>query len=35
VPGLAAADPLPPCPALRGQPCREHEPLENRRFRSD
>jgi hypothetical protein len=22
---------LPPCPGLRGQPCRDYEPLENRR----
>jgi uncharacterized protein len=31
VPNLTAPEPLPPCPALRGQPCRDYEPLENRR----
>jgi uncharacterized protein len=33
VSGLTAAEPIPPCPALRGQPCRDYERLENRRFR--
>jgi predicted acyl esterase len=32
VPGLGAGEPLPPCPSLRGQPCRDYEPLENRPF---
>jgi hypothetical protein len=32
VPGVTAAEPIPPCPALRGQPCRDYERLENRRF---
>jgi hypothetical protein len=29
VPGIAAATPLPPCPGLRGQPCRPYVPLAN------
>jgi predicted acyl esterase len=32
VPGLDAPTPLPGCPALRGQPCRDYEPLANERF---
>jgi hypothetical protein len=29
VPGLAPTDPQPPCPSLRGQPCRAYEPAGN------
>jgi putative CocE/NonD family hydrolase len=29
VPGLDVPTPLPPCPGLRGQPCRTYEPMEN------
>jgi predicted acyl esterase len=29
VPGVAAPTPLPPCPGLRGQPCRAYVPLAN------
>lgn len=32
VPSFTADEPLPDCPSLRGQPCREYEPIENRRF---
>jgi hypothetical protein len=32
VPGLEAATPLPPCPGLRGQPCREYVPFVNKDF---
>ncbi len=32
VPGLEAATGLPPCPALRGQPCREYVPFANKTF---
>jgi uncharacterized protein len=33
VPGIEAPTELPPCPGLRGQPCRDYVPFENRRFR--
>ncbi len=33
VPGLRVPTPLPPCPSLRGQPCRDYEPITNRRAR--
>ncbi len=33
VPGLGAPTPLPPCPGLRGQPCRDYEPFENKTFK--
>jgi hypothetical protein len=29
---LAAEGPLPPCPSLRGQPCRDYEPFTNKPF---
>jgi hypothetical protein len=29
VPGIAAPTPLPPCPGLRGEPCRPYVPLAN------
>ena len=29
VPGLGAPTPLPPCPGLRGEPCRPYQPLAN------
>jgi predicted acyl esterase len=32
VAGLEAATDLPPCPALRGQPCREYVPFANKAF---
>jgi len=32
VPKLGAPTPLPACPALRGQPCRDYQPLANERF---
>jgi len=32
VPKLGAPTPLPGCPALRGEPCRDYEPLANERF---
>ncbi len=31
VPGVDAPTPLPPCPGLRGQPCRDFKPVANRR----
>ena len=34
VPRLRAPTPLPPCPGLRGQPCRDYEPIENKSFRA-
>ncbi|HEX3562696.1 MAG TPA: CocE/NonD family hydrolase [Solirubrobacterales bacterium] len=30
VPGVSAPTPLPPCPGLRGEPCRDYQPFENR-----
>jgi hypothetical protein len=30
VPGISAPTGLPPCPGLRGEPCRNYQPLENR-----
>jgi predicted acyl esterase len=30
VPGVSAPTELPPCPGLRGQPCRDYDPFENR-----
>ena len=30
VPGIAVATPLPPCPSLRGEPCRPYAPLTDR-----
>ena len=33
VKGMDVPTGLPPCPSLRGQPCRDYVPLENRRFR--
>jgi predicted acyl esterase len=30
VPGIKVPDALPPCPGLRGEPCREYKPLTNR-----
>ena len=32
VPKLGAPTPLPACPALRGEPCRDYEPLANEKF---
>jgi uncharacterized protein len=32
-PKLGAESPLPPCPSLRGQPCRDYTPLKNRKLR--
>jgi predicted acyl esterase len=32
VPGIAAPTALPPCPGLRGEPCRRYQPLANRPF---
>jgi uncharacterized protein len=32
VPGVEAPTGLPPCPSLRGQPCRDYVPLTNERF---
>lgn len=32
VPGLGAPTELPPCPGLRGQPCRDYVPLVNKDF---
>jgi len=32
VPGVDAPTPLPGCPALRGQPCRDYAQLDNERF---
>jgi predicted acyl esterase len=29
IPGVSAESGLPPCPALRGQPCRDYQPFEN------
>jgi hypothetical protein len=29
VPGVSAPTALPPCPGLRGEPCRDYEPLQN------
>jgi hypothetical protein len=29
VPGVSAPTGLPPCPGLRGEPCRDYQPLEN------
>jgi hypothetical protein len=29
VPGISVPSPLPPCPSLRGQPCRTYQPLTN------
>jgi uncharacterized protein len=29
VPGIAATTPLPPCPSLRNEPCRDYEPFTN------
>jgi uncharacterized protein len=33
VPGVDAPTELPPCPGLRGEPCRDYKPLENREAR--
>ena len=33
VPGVTAQSGLPPCPSLRGEPCREYVPFENASFR--
>jgi uncharacterized protein len=33
VPGVEARTGLPPCPSLRGQPCRDYAPLSNQRFK--
>ncbi len=30
VPGVSVPTPLPPCPGLRGEPCREYQPFTNR-----
>jgi hypothetical protein len=30
VPGVAVPTGLPPCPGLRGEPCRRYVPLRNR-----
>jgi hypothetical protein len=30
VPGVTAPTPLPPCPGLRGEPCRDYQPFTNR-----
>jgi hypothetical protein len=30
VPGISAPTPLPPCPSLRGEPCRPYVPFANR-----
>jgi hypothetical protein len=30
VPGIEAPTGLPPCPGLRGEPCRDYEPFVNR-----
>jgi uncharacterized protein len=30
VPGVSASTGLPPCPGLRGQPCRAYQPFQNR-----
>jgi uncharacterized protein len=35
VPGLEAPTELPPCPALRGQPCRDYVPFANKPFHGD
>ena len=32
VPGIDAPDALPPCPGLRGQPCRDYVPYTNPAF---
>jgi predicted acyl esterase len=32
VPGVEAPTELPPCPSLRGQPCRDYVPFANRKF---
>ena len=32
VPGVGAPQALPPCPGLRGQPCRPYQPFANRPF---
>ena len=29
IPGISAPTPLPPCPGLRGQPCRDYQPFTN------
>ena len=29
VPGVSAPTRLPPCPGLRGEPCRDYQPLDN------
>jgi hypothetical protein len=29
VPGVSAPTGLPPCPGLRGEPCRDYQPLQN------
>jgi uncharacterized protein len=33
VPGVGAPTELPPCPGLRGQPCRDYVPFANKAFR--
>ncbi|CAN5500150.1 hypothetical protein BH10ACT11_BH10ACT11_01300 [soil metagenome] len=33
VPRISAPTPLPPCPGLRGEPCRDYEPVANDPFR--
>ena len=33
VPGSTAPTALPPCPGLRGQPCRDYVPFENAPFK--
>ena len=33
VPSVDAPTPLPACPALRGQPCRDYQPLANEKFK--
>jgi hypothetical protein len=30
VPGVDVPDALPPCPGLRGEPCRDYQPFENK-----
>jgi hypothetical protein len=30
VPGLEVPTELPPCPGLRGEPCRDYKPYKNR-----
>ena len=29
IPGVSAPTPLPPCPGLRGEPCRDYQPFAN------